>query len=67
MENDYPVYICPVCEYGGLEEDPKTRTFEICPQCGTEFGYQDCVTSHEELRKRWIAEGKPFKHPRLDF
>lgn len=34
---------CPVCEYQGLDEPPYDSegwgSFEICPQCGTEFGY----------------------------
>lgn len=29
----------------------------ICPSCGTEFGYDDFATTHEELRNEWIANG----------
>jgi hypothetical protein len=29
----------------------------ICPCCGTEFGYTDFNTSHEELRKKWLRAG----------
>ena len=45
---------CPVCGYG-LNRPPED--FVICPSCGTEFGYDDSGTSHEELRQRWIATG----------
>lgn len=48
-------YICPVCGYDKLDE-PATR-FEICPACGTEFGNDDYLYTHEELREKWIREG----------
>jgi hypothetical protein len=57
-------YICPVCGYDDLNEAPykdydaKTAaSFEICPCCGTEFGYTDDEISWLELRKRWIKSG----------
>lgn len=35
-------YTCPVCYYDKLDESPYDETgfgsFNICPQCGTEFG-----------------------------
>jgi hypothetical protein len=52
---------CPVCGYDELREpaydcfgDP---SFEICPCCGIEFGYEDASRSHESLRNDWIAKG----------
>jgi hypothetical protein len=61
---------CPVCGYeplfapsweGGEPSD------EICPCCGTHFGYDDFADSeegrrarHQELRARWIASGHPW-------
>lgn len=51
---------CPVCEWPNLGEDPLERTFEICPQCGVEFGYDDAGNTHAELRARWIAAGRPW-------
>jgi hypothetical protein len=48
-------YICPVCGYNELTEPPEN--FSICPSCGTEFGYDDDMASHDELRNRWIASG----------
>jgi len=36
---------------------PDAPRFEICPSCGTEFGYDDAKESHAELRERWLAGG----------
>lgn len=49
-------HTCPVCFYDELDEPPDNN-FDICPSCGTEFGYDDFNASHDELRKRWIAGG----------
>jgi hypothetical protein len=51
---------CPVCGYplgGGIEE------FDICPSCGTQFGYSDAVRPHADLRARWVARGAPWIGP----
>lgn len=48
-------HTCPVCGYGELTDLPEH--FSICPSCGTEFGYDDDMASHAELRQRWIAGG----------
>jgi len=57
---------CPVCRWPGLMEQawsPSSPSHEICPSCGTEFGYDDAIgftdsealsRRHEELRKTWI-------------
>lgn len=54
-------YLCPVCGYDQLETPPKDEfgcsTFEICPCCGTEFGYDDSNKSYLELRKEWVNAG----------
>lgn len=54
-------FICPVCRYPGLSEPPYdangASSFDICPCCGTQFGYQDARTPHSELRKRWLDSG----------
>lgn len=47
--------VCPVCGYNDLRHPPDDYT--ICPCCGTEFGYDDFDTPHEELRQRWINNG----------
>ena len=39
-------------------------SFEICPCCGTQFGYQDARRSHEFLRAEWVAKGMPW-HSRV--
>jgi hypothetical protein len=48
--------ICPVCGYNRLEF-PYTEDGTICPSCGTEFGYDDFVSSRDDLRARWIEAG----------
>jgi len=54
-------HTCPVCGFAELAEPPYDSagcaSFEICPSCGTEFGYDDAKTSHEELRTRWLSAG----------
>jgi len=52
------MYTCPVCEYTKLEVPPENH--EICPSCGTEFGFDDFDTTHEMLRFDWICQGKPW-------
>jgi hypothetical protein len=39
--------------------DP-ANDYNICPQCGTEFGNDDDLVSHAELRQRWIDGGGRF-------
>ena len=58
---------CPVCGYGPLMSQPwqdEEPSDEICPCCGTQFGYDDFATTdaarqarHDKLRKNWIASG----------
>ena len=52
---------CLVCGYDGLDEpaydDAGAPSFEICPCCGVEFGYEDASRSHKSLRDEWIAKG----------
>jgi hypothetical protein len=56
-------YVCPVCGYEGLEEDPRPPagggSFEICPSCGFQFGVSDDDRgfSYEKWRQHWIEEG----------
>lgn len=39
-------------------EDGNCPTYEYCPCCGVEFGYQDyTVESTKEFRKKWIENG----------
>jgi hypothetical protein len=48
-------YNCPVCGYPDLQEKPINH--EICPSCGTQFGYEDFLRSHTDLRQEWLANG----------
>jgi len=54
-------FICPVCGFDGLNEPAHDNhgcgSFEICPSCGTEFGYDDSKRSHGELRQAWLNSG----------
>ena len=52
-------WTCPVCEYEFLTKEPK-NSFEICRQCGVEFGNDDASWTHAELRTIWIRAGHPF-------
>lgn len=45
-------YQCPVCGYAKLEDPPCDQ--EICPSCGTQFGYHDLNKSHASLRLQWV-------------
>ena len=69
-------FTCPVCGYPCLDEEPWRSgekydfpSDDICPSCGTQFGYEDMLPDpaerferHLALRKNWIAEGRPWKH-----
>lgn len=55
-------FLCPVCGYNDALAPPyKNGQYdwyqEICPSCGTQFGYDDCGISHQELRRKWLAGG----------
>lgn len=47
-------FLCPVCEF--IMDFPP-YDFNICPCCGTEFGYSDSGRSYEELRRDWLWHG----------
>jgi hypothetical protein len=58
---------CPICGFPDVDayDEHGYATFEICPCCGIEFGYEDAAPSHSgrrarwiELRAQWIAGGK---------
>lgn len=53
---------CRVCGLGFLEspwgQDGQTPSWEVCPCCGTEFGYEDCtLIGVRSQRNRWLASG----------
>jgi len=58
-------YRCPVCGYDGLKEPPYGRngggSYEICPSCGFQFGYDLAPRGlrrlHARWRVRWMRRG----------
>lgn len=56
-------FVCPVCGYDGLEEEPRPASgggsFEICPSCGFQFGVSDDDRgfTHDAWREQWIEGG----------
>jgi hypothetical protein len=56
-------YLCPVCGYPDLDEEPYSAfgggSYEICPSCGFQFGVSDGSAgfSIEQWRNQWIASG----------
>ncbi len=60
------MFICPVCGYDKLLEEPfdseGNPSYEICNCCGFEFGYDDSSEgiSIHNYRKKWINEGAPW-------
>jgi hypothetical protein len=66
MMNDK--YLCLVCGYTDLDEPPWNNdegSDEICPSCGTHFGYHDAAGGdaarrelvYRRLRDAWKAGG----------
>lgn len=49
------MFTCPVCYYTKMQDPP--MDYNICECCGTEFGNDDEMYSHEELRAKWIEGG----------
>lgn len=45
---------CPVCGYSLSEP---AADCDICPCCGTQFGYSDSGRSHAQLRDIWVLNG----------
>lgn len=54
-------HTCPVCGYAEMPYPPESH--EICPCCGTEFGYDDFTRSYQELRDKWLAGGGAWFSP----
>ena len=56
-------HTCPVCGWPELQEPPRGETgaasFELCPCCGFEFGFDDDDRglTYEQARARWVAGG----------
>lgn len=62
-------FICPVCGFDGLLEpaynEQGSGSFEICPSCGFEYGYDDddLGVTHEEHLAQWLAAGAEWFDP----
>lgn len=58
--------ICPICGFQELDEPPYDEfggaSFEICPCCGIQYGYNDTRWTHVELRDCWIKLGMKWRH-----
>jgi hypothetical protein len=56
-------YICHVCGYPELEEPPwgdkgEASSFNICPCCDFEFGYEDSnFSAYENNKQKWLSSG----------
>ena len=60
-------FTCPVCGWPNLSERPRSSSsgggsYEICPSCNFEFGYDDDDQgwTDEAWRHRWISQGMPW-------
>lgn len=49
------LFTCPVCGWERMRNPPTNH--EICPCCGTQFGYTDASVTHEDLRLKWVHKG----------
>ena len=57
-------WLCPICGFQELPFQPYSQdqaSFEICPSCFNQFGYDDASVAHTELREQWLTEGMPWK------
>ena len=62
-------HTCPICGWPELHEPPRNdfggASFEICPCCGFEFGFDDDDqgVTYEQARKRWSGGGMQWWSP----
>lgn len=55
-------FTCIVCGFNELEEPPYEEgdpSFEVCPCCGFQYGFDDLDQGYTfaEYREKWISEG----------
>lgn len=62
MQRKIGSYMCYVCGWAGLKEDPAAQNHEICPCCSVHFGYNDWGPEEHErhayLRQIWMENEK---------
>ena len=63
---------CRVCglylgpDYLPWGEDGNCPTYDYCPCCGVEFGYQDyTIESIKQYREEWISKGANWSEPKI--
>jgi hypothetical protein len=71
MIDDSALHKCRVCgldfgdSYFPWGEDGESASFDICPCCGCEFGYEDVIpTAARNHRQRWLAGGAQWRKPK---
>lgn len=69
-EKPVEVYnFCSICgyplgDYSPWGDDGKMPTYDICPCCGVEWGYEDYTPeSRKEYRNKWIVAGAKWFDP----
>lgn len=55
------IHNCRVCGFYMMDppwgDNGQFPTYEICPCCGVEFGYEDCTAeSTKDYRKKWLNQ-----------
>lgn len=68
--SELPNYFCRVCGFRNSlppwGKDGRTATFEYCPCCGVEFGYQDSTPAGaRKFRSEWLSNGCAWSEPSL--
>lgn len=58
--------LCRVCGYQASDpprgSDGRTPSFEYCPCCGVEWGYQDSTPlGAQRFRSAWLSAGAPWR------
>lgn len=46
-------FACPICLFPDLMEPYEDCSYNICPSCGTEYGYDDCMPRDANYREKW--------------
>jgi hypothetical protein len=68
LNSEMDKYVCRVCGLVNDEppwgDDAMTASFDMCPCCGVDFGYEDATAEAAgKFRKKWIAGGAKWISP----